>query len=190
MRKIGYARVSSQGQNLERQLGALTAEGCHKIYREKASGRTTRGRPELEKAINALGTGDVLVVAEWDRATRSMMDGISLIERVAARGCLIKILDRPHLDLSSTIGKGFLAFLSALAQDERERITKRADEGRKLALANGVKFGRKSALTEHQQAEALARIRSGESYRAISKTYNVSHMTIKRLDDGSRGAVH
>jgi DNA invertase Pin-like site-specific DNA recombinase len=70
MRKIGYARVSSVGQNLDRQLGALVAEGCERIFQEKASAKSTKNRPELEKAINALGTGDVLVLAEWDRATR------------------------------------------------------------------------------------------------------------------------
>ncbi len=72
MRKIGYARVSSTGQNLDRQLGALRAERCDDIFREKASGKDVRGRPQLEKAIDALGNGDVLVIAEWDRATRSI----------------------------------------------------------------------------------------------------------------------
>ena len=76
MRKIGYARVSSSAQNLDRQIGALRAELCHEVYREKASGKAIKGRPQLERAIDALGTGDVLVVAEWDRATRSMMDGV------------------------------------------------------------------------------------------------------------------
>jgi DNA invertase Pin-like site-specific DNA recombinase len=186
MRKIGYARVSSQGQNLDRQIGALRAEGVDAIYREKASGKSTRGRPELEKAIDALGTGDVLVVAEWDRATRSMMDGITIIQRVASRGALVKVLDKPHLDLTSAIGKGILALLSAMAEDERERITKRAAEGRKIALQNGVRFGRKPALTDHQQTEAVRRILVGESTRAIAKSYNVSHSTISRLAAGDR----
>jgi hypothetical protein len=68
MQKIGYARVSTTSQNLDRQIAVLRAEGCA----EKASGTSTGGRPQLERAIDALGTGDVLVVAEWDRATRSM----------------------------------------------------------------------------------------------------------------------
>jgi hypothetical protein len=76
MRKIGYARVSTSSQNLDRQIAALRSAGVDEIYREKASGKDTKGRPQLEKAIDALGTGDVLVVAEWDRATRSMLDGI------------------------------------------------------------------------------------------------------------------
>jgi DNA invertase Pin-like site-specific DNA recombinase len=135
MRKIGYARVSSASQSLERQLGALRAERCDVIYQEKVTGRSLKGRPQLEKAIDALGTGDVLVVAEWDRATRSMMDGIAIIDRVLARGALVKVLDKPHLDLTSTIGKGLLAFLSAIAQDERERIATRANDGRAAAKA-------------------------------------------------------
>jgi DNA invertase Pin-like site-specific DNA recombinase len=87
MRKIGYARVSTCTQNLDRQIGALRAERCHEVYREKASGEAIKSRPQLEKAIDALGAGDVLVVAEWDRATRSMMDGVHIIERIHARGC-------------------------------------------------------------------------------------------------------
>ena len=67
------------------------------IFREKASGKDTKGRPQLEKAIDELGTGDVLVVAEWDRATRSMLDGVAIIERIHARGCFVKVLDKPHL---------------------------------------------------------------------------------------------
>jgi DNA invertase Pin-like site-specific DNA recombinase len=99
---------------------------------EKASGKAIRNRPELEKAIDELGTGDVPVVAEWDRATRSMIDGVNLIERVAKRGALIKVLDKPHLDLTTPIGRGFIAFLSALAEDERQRIVARANAGRKV----------------------------------------------------------
>jgi Resolvase, N terminal domain len=77
------------------------------VYRERASGKATKDRPQLEKAIDALGTGDVLVVAEWDRATRSMMDGVHIIERIHARSAMIKVLDKPHLDLTTPIGRGF-----------------------------------------------------------------------------------
>src|SRR5215468_2199813 len=74
MRKIGYARVSTSTQNLDRQMGALRTERCDEVYREKASGKAVKGRPQLEKAIDALGRGDVLVVAEWDRATTGCHD--------------------------------------------------------------------------------------------------------------------
>jgi DNA invertase Pin-like site-specific DNA recombinase len=114
---IGYARVSATHQNLDRQLAMLKAEGCGRIFKEKLSGREVVRRPQLDKAIEALGTGDVLVLAEWDRVTRSMLDGIRIIERVAARGATFKALDRKWLDLTTPIGRGILAFLSSLAEE-------------------------------------------------------------------------
>src|SRR5262245_25967782 len=181
MRKIGYARVSSAHQSLDRQLGALRAERVDTIYREKSSGKSTKDRPELAKAIDALGKGDILVVAEWDRATRSMFDGIHLIERLNARGALIKVLDKPHLDLTTPLGRGFIAFLGAMAEDERGRILKRANEGRAAARRKGTRFGRKPKLTAHQQAEALKRLDAGESCRSIAKSMAVHHATISKL---------
>lgn len=178
---IGYARVSTIHQNLDRQLGALRAAGCKRIFAEKASGKNVKGRPELEQAIDALGTGDVLVLAEWDRATRSMFDGIAIMQRVHARGAAIKVLDKPHLDLTTKIGQGFLAFLSALAEDERERILKRAAEGRKAARRKGVKLGRKPKLTDHQLSKARTELAHGKSCRAVARDLNVHHSTISRL---------
>jgi DNA invertase Pin-like site-specific DNA recombinase len=181
VKKIGYARVSSAQQNLDRQIASLRAEGCDEIFREKMSGRSLNSRPQLEKAIDALGTGDILVVAEWDRATRSMMDGVTIIDRIAKRGALIKVLDKPYLDLTTPIGRGFIAFLSALAEDERLRIIARCNDGRRVAIAKGVKFGRRLALSEHQQAEALRRLKAGDSARAIARDMGVHHNTVMRL---------
>lgn len=178
---IGYARVSTKAQNLDRQIAALNTAKVDRIFREKASAKTAKGRPELEKAIDALGTDDVFVIAEWDRATRSMMDGITIIQRVADRGALVRVLDKPWLDLTTPMGKGILAFLSALAEDERERITRRANEGRAVAKANGARFGPKPKLTEHQRQLALRRRADGESCRAIAKDLGVAHTTISRL---------
>lgn len=179
--QIGYARVSTQSQSLDRQIGALNAAGVDQIFREKASAKSLRTRPQLEKAIDALGTGDVLVIAEWDRATRSMMDGITIIQRVADRGAAVKVLDKPWLDLTTPMGKGILAFLSALAEDERERIVRRASEGRQAAVARGVKFGPKPKLTEHQRALVRQRLIDGDSARAIAKDLGVAHTTISRM---------
>ena len=179
--KIGYARVSTHTQSLDRQIGALNAAGVDRIFREKASAKTLKGRPQLEKAIDALGTDDVFIIAEWDRATRSMMDGIKIIQRVADRGATVKVLDKPWLDLTTPMGKGILAFLSALAEDERERIARRAQEGRLAAKSRGVAFGPKPKLTDHQRELALKRMASGESCRSIAKDMAVSHTTISRL---------
>ncbi len=178
---IGYARVSTIHQNLERQLGSLRAAGCLVIYSEKASGKNVKGRPELERAIDSLGSGDVLVLAEWDRATRSMFDGIAIMQRVHARGAAIKVLDKSHLDLTTKIGQGFLAFLSALAEDERERIVQRAAAGRRAAAKHGTKFGRKPKLNDRQQTTARRLLREGMPLREIAGEMNVHHSTIARL---------
>lgn len=180
---IGYARVSTIHQNLDRQLGSLRAAGCETVFAEKASGKDVKGRPELERAIDALGHGDVLVLAEWDRATRSMHDGITIMQRVHARGAAIRVLDKPHLDLTTKIGQGFLAFLSALAEDERERIVKRAADGRRAAARNGKKMmGRKPKLNERQQATARRMLADGFPLREVAGEMNVHHSTIARLD--------
>ena len=139
MRKIGYARVSSADQNLDRQIAALRAEGCDEIYREKASGKSLHGRP---------------------------------------RGCLVKVLDRSYLDLTTAVGLGIIAFLSALAEDERKRILRRCSEGTAAAKKNGVKFGRKPKLTDPQREEAQRRLETGESARSIARIMGVHHATV------------
>ena len=79
------------------------------------------------------------------------------------------------------MGKGILAFLSALAEDERERIVRRANEGRQITKSKGVKFGRKPALTDHQKALIRERKTAGESCRSIARDFNVSSSTISRI---------
>ena len=139
------------------------------------SGRDIKNRPQLEKAIDALGKGDILVLPEWDRATRSMLDGVHIIERIHARGALLKVLDKPHLDLTTPIGRGFIAFLSAFAKDERQRIVKQTNDGRRAAGAWGARFGRKPKLNEHQRTEAIRRLAAGERASAVARTFAVHH---------------
>ena len=86
----------------------------------------------------------------------------------------VKVLDRDYLDLTEPINRGILAFLSALAEDERHRILKRANDGRIAAKAKGTRFGRKAA-------EASSALAAGESCRAIARTFDVHHGTIARL---------
>jgi DNA invertase Pin-like site-specific DNA recombinase len=181
MKRIGYARVSTIEQNLDRQIGALKGEKCDRIFAEKASGKDTANRPQLAKAIDALGKGDLLIVAEWDRATRSMNDGLKILERIADRGAMVKVLDRAYLDLTTPIGRGIMALLSAMAEDERQRIVRRGKQGMAYALARGVKFGRRPKLDAHQQAEARKMIAAGQSHRQVGKTFGVSHKVIGRL---------
>jgi DNA invertase Pin-like site-specific DNA recombinase len=159
----------------------LKREGCDPIYSDKASGKTMAGRPQLARALDDLDAGRELVIAEWDRATRSMWDGLQIIKHVIDAGASIKVLDRSYIDLATPMGRGFMAMLSAMAEDERLRIIKRTHEGRQIARAKGVRMGRKPKLTEHQQQEARQRIAKGEPTRDLAKSYGVSISTISRL---------
>ena len=180
-RRIGYARVSTQSQDLARQTKALKRAGCDPIFSDTASGKSMVGRPALAEALDDLDTGDELVIAEWDRATRSMWDGLQIIKAVIDAGASIKVLDRNYIDLETPMGRGFMAMMSAMAEDERLRIIKRTHEGRKIAQAKGVRMGRKPKLTPHQKTEARRRIAKGETARDLATSYGVSVSTIGRL---------
>ena len=101
-RRIGYARVSTKTQELDRQVRALKAERCAEIFKDTASGKSLAGRPQLRKAIDSLAPGDELVIAEWDRATRSMWDGLQILKDIIDAGAAIRVLDRSYIDLEAT----------------------------------------------------------------------------------------
>ena len=180
-RLVGYARVSTESQDLARQTKALKRLGCAVIYSDTASGKSMVGRPQLALALDDLDSGDELVIAEWDRATRSMWDGLQIIKTVIDAGASIKVLDRSYIDLTTPMGRGFMAMMSAMAEDERLRIIKRTGEGRKIAQGKGVRMGRKPKLTPHLIDEARGRIAKGATTRELAKSYGVSVSTISRL---------
>ena len=97
-------------------------------------------------------------------------------------GAAIKVLDRSYIDLATPMGRGFMAMMSAMAEDERLRIIKRTHEGRQIARAKGVRMGRKPKLTPHQQRETQKRIAEGETQHSVARSYNVSPATISRLE--------
>ncbi|QFT29542.1 DNA-invertase hin [Labrenzia sp. THAF82] len=179
--KIGYARVSTKDQNLDRQLVALKAEGCELVYSEKASGKNTTDRPQLKKALAALNPDDVFVVAEWDRATRSYADGLKILADIGQRGATARVLDRPYFDLDGPLGKALLGLLSAIAEDERQRRLAQAQAGRERAKERGQHLGRKPKLNPRQQAEALKMLDAGKSQREVAAIFGVGRATISRL---------
>jgi DNA invertase Pin-like site-specific DNA recombinase len=177
---IGYARVSTDGQTLDAQQASLKANGAERIFAEKISGAVT-DRKQLTKALQALGSGDVLLVTRLDRLARSTRDLLNILDTISKSGAKFRSLADSWADTSTMHGELMITILAGLATFERHLIRARTDEGRKRAQARGVRFGRPLKLTRYQIEEALARRQAGEALVEIGRSYNVSHSTISRL---------
>jgi DNA invertase Pin-like site-specific DNA recombinase len=180
MAVFGYARVSSQEQNLTAQVNELIEAGAAKVYREKLSGAKA-DRAELLKVVNRLEPGDVLLVCRLDRLARSTRDLLNLLDAISKRGASFRSLRDPWADTTNAHGKLIITVLAGLAEFERELIRSRCGEGMTRAKARGVRFGRPPKLTPHQREEARKRLAAGEAQSDIARSYNVDATTIGRL---------
>jgi len=140
----GYARVSTNGQDLAAQVAELQAAGCTKIYREKASGAKT-DRPELAKLMRSLDRDDVLVVCRLDRLARSTRDLLNVLATVAERDAGFKSLKDTWADTTTPHGKLMLTVLGGLAEFEREQASERP--WRQVRQAAGLNFASKTRST-------------------------------------------
>jgi DNA invertase Pin-like site-specific DNA recombinase len=181
MALIGYARVSTQDQQLTGQLDSFKAAGATTIYREKISG-TRADRPQLAKLTASLEPGDIVVVTKLDRLGRSTRELLDLIDCIGKAGAAFRSLGDPLWDTSNSQGRLLSTMLAAIAEFERELIRERTGEGRMRAMANGVKFGRKRKLSDFQRQEAIKRRAAGETLASIAKSYAVDLSMISRLE--------
>ncbi len=141
--KIGYARVSTEEQRLDRQEDALKAVGCEKVFLEKASGAKT-SRPELDRMMQMLREGDQVVVVKLDRISRSTKHLIELSETFDSKGVdLISLGD--SIDTSTPMGRFFFRIMASIAELERDMIAERTKDGLKAARARGHSGGRPKA---------------------------------------------
>lgn len=177
---IGYARVSTEVQDLSNQIEQLKAAGCSKIFQEKESGAKS-DRKQLAKAIAALKKDDTLVVVRLDRLARSTLDLLTILDQVSKIGAKFKSLNDAWADTSTPHGMLMLTVLGGLATFERHLIAQRTAEGRKRAIASGKKMGRKPKMSPFQQAEALRRLGAGESQDDVAMSYGVHQTTISNL---------
>ena len=138
--RIGYARVSTQDQNLDRQRDQLLRDGCERIYEEKVSGARS-DRTELVRMLDALRKDDVVVVAELSRLSRSVRDLFGIVEQIHGVGAEIKSLKEPWLDTTTPQGRLLFTFFSGISEFERELIRQRTLEGLEAARARGHKGG-------------------------------------------------
>jgi DNA invertase Pin-like site-specific DNA recombinase len=176
----GYARVSTDAQDLSSQLAQLKAAGCEKIFREKITGATA-DRPQLKKLMAVLAHGDVVIIPAVDRLSRDTTDLLVIARDMHRAGAGLRSIAEPVVDTTSDYAELVLAMLGVFAKLERRRIAERTARGRADAKAKGVRFGRKPKLTAHQRREALERIEAGETQRSVARSYNVSQATISRL---------
>jgi len=180
MAKVGYVRVSSQGQSLDVQLEKLVGAGCTKVYREKRSGRQADNRSELQAALEYVREGDVLVVSRLDRIARSVIDLAKISELLNRKGVSLQVLDQ-GLDTSTSEGKLMFNLLGALADFEADIRAERQADGIALAKRRGVKFGRKKALTEAQE-ERIRNMRAEEGFsiEQLAERFGISRSSVYR----------
>ncbi|MDV7210094.1 MULTISPECIES: recombinase family protein [Azotobacter] len=177
--RIGYARVSTDDQNLDLQRDALTLAGCTLIYEEAVSGKSV-DRPELAQCLKALRAGDTLVVWRLDRLGRSLPDLVKVVSELEHDGISFESITE-RIETGSASGKLIFHVFAALAEFERNVIRERTHAGLSAARARGRKGGRKPALSDRQVREIKALLSDPEiQVGDVAKRYGVSRTTLYR----------
>ena len=176
---VGYARVSTDDQDLTLQRTALRRAGCKRAYEEKVSG-AKRSRPELSRMLDQLRADDVVVVSRLDRLARSTRDLLDIAEQLKEAEAGLRSLHEPWADTTSPAGRMVLTVFAGIAEFERELIHERTGAGRVSAKARGVRFGRPPKLTANQIALARRLIAEGTSVPEASRILKVHRSTLYR----------
>lgn len=181
MLAVGYTRVSTgeqgdSGLGLEAQRDAIRAE-CERrgwklvdIYEDVASGGSTRKRPELARALQAVATqeADVLVVSKLDRLTRSMLDFAQIMEQARKEGWALVVIDLA-VDMTTPNGALIAGIMSVLAEWERQIISERTKSALAVARKRGVRLGRKPGVSEETKNLIRFMRREGRSWREVAE---------------------
>ena len=163
---LGYARVSTDDQDLTLQRDHLRAAGCNKLFAEKVSG-ARRARPELDRMLDHLRPGDVVTVTRLDRLARSTRDLLDVAERIRNCGAGLRSLAEPWADTTSPAGRMVMTVFAGIAEFERSLILERTRTGRDAAKARGVQFGPRPTLSPAQLDHARQLIEQED--RAVSE---------------------
>ena len=175
---IGYARVSTQDQNLDLQSEALTKAGCEKIFNDKISGSRAE-RPGLTKALEMLREGDTLVVWKLDRLGRSVKNLVDLVGELHQQGIQFKSLT-DAIDTGTPSGRFFFHVMASLAEMERELTVERTRAGLEVARQLGRKGGRRRQMTESKIESAKKLLANGVPPRDVAMNLGVSVPTLCR----------
>lgn len=188
---FGYARVSTRDQKTAAQHDALTAAGAEQIFTDTISG-SIRDRPQLDRMLEMLRKGDVVVVTKFDRLARSIIDLISIVKVIEEKGANLSSLAE-SLDTRTPAGRLTFHLFACIAEFERARIVERTHEGIAAARRRGRKFGRPKLLSDEQARLALRMIdEENVTLRQVAEQFRISPGTLctrlKKLRDG--GAAH
>ena len=175
---IGYARVSTNDQNLELQREALIKAGCQKIFEDTISGSRV-DRPGLAKALEMLREGDALVVWKLDRLGRSVKQLVNLVSNFHTQGVQFKSLT-DAIDTGTPSGRFFFHVMASLAEMERELTVERTRAGLEMARQLGRKGGRKPKMTDSKIASAKKLLASGIPPKDVANNLSVSIPTLYR----------
>lgn len=183
--KIGYARVSTEEQNLDRQLDILKQAGCNRIYEEKVSG-IKKSRPELNKMLDQIRTGDVIIISDLTRLSRSVKDLFSLVEQIEEKGANIKSIKESWVDTTTAQGKLMFTIFAGISQFERDLISQRTIEGLNAARARGKKGGRPK--TNEKEIKLAVKMYNSKNYSIseITKATGVSKTTLYRYINNNK----
>ncbi|WP_328291391.1 recombinase family protein [Kineococcus sp. NBC_00420] len=183
--KIGYARVSTTGQDLTAQRTALTALGVEddRVYVDHGLTGTNRARPGLREALAACRAGDTLVVTKLDRLARSLPDARDIVDELTTRGVKLALGGSVH-DPTDPIGRLLFNVLAMVAEFESDLIKMRTREGLAVARAAGKLRGRKPKLTPRQEEHLVGLYRAGDSSTAdLAELFGVGRSTVYRAID-------
>lgn len=177
---IGYARVSTEDQNLGLQLDALTLAGCERIFQDEGISGATTDRRALNDALVALAPGDVLVTWKLDRLGRSLAHLIGITTRLEVEGIGFRSLSEA-IDTTTASGRLLFHVMGALAEFERALISERTRAGMAAAKARGQHLGRERKITDGDALWAKVAIETGRlSPEEVARTLSISPITLRR----------
>ena len=183
---FGVWRCSTDLQDQERQVLALKAAGAQKIYGDHITGTSDfQSRPELSKCLEEMKSGDLLIISELSRLSRSFLGMVNEVSKLIERGISIKTLDK-RLDTTAMpkeITMLIVSILGYAASQELEAIKTRTAEGRQVAKSRGVKFGRKRKYTPQQSATVIEMRSRGDGYGTIASAMGMSVGMVRRILD-------
>lgn len=177
--RIGYARVSTDGQDTAAQVEALRGAGCERIYEERASGGRW-DRPELHRLLDQLRPGDTVVVWKLDRLSRSLKDLLTLIDQIERSKATFRSLTE-SVDTTGPAGRMLVQMLGAFAEFERSLVGQRTRAGLEAARSRGTRLGRKRALVGAAREEALRMLGEGRSSADVARVFGVHRSTVARM---------